>query len=46
MVIPICAELAGGSDGTTWSRKEAEKYGRGSPAGGSQYVETMAHGTC
>jgi hypothetical protein len=30
----------------TRRRKEAETYGRGCPAGGSQYVETMAPWTC
>jgi hypothetical protein len=35
----------GDDDGNTLRRKEAETYGRGCPAGGSQYVETMAPGT-
>jgi hypothetical protein len=30
----------------TWRRKGAETYGRGCPAGVSQYVETMVPGTC
>jgi hypothetical protein len=30
----------------TWRRKEAETYGRGCPAGVSQYVEAMVPGSC
>jgi hypothetical protein len=32
--------------GTLGRRKEVETYGRGCPADVSQYVETLAPGTC